>query len=749
MPDEKVAAWDAHRIELVIRRLDSISILPAVAVQLYTKLLEPQFSPSSVVDIIEMDAGLAAGALSLVNRQGLDALGEKFSLRNALSQIPSHLVRDALFSIKVFGASDPENRAAVRKEIAVHNLAVACCAEGIAEVISPRMDPRLAYCAGLLHDIGKLALEEVMPKSFADIVEQADSAAEEAYIVERRRLGIDHTIIGKRLAQKWGLANLLTLAVWLHHSDTIRITQSMPEARLAEVVQLADVVAHQSGVSGPERAELLSRQAELLAAALSISPEHLEKIRQRLPDNIRQKSEMLGLSLPNAAATYRLAGMVHAAAVRFAGEQAKTSLENQKLETASKQSEFIKDFLLSIDSSDSVASLAENFAVRWQKFYQTGMVCLYLPAQNRFQPLEAVVVENLSKTNVFYLDVPDDRHAIPAVIERNFAVLDAHDYIDWLFEQLDVEFDISRTKLMPLIAGGRAVGAIVFELRYPADVELFLENFRISASVAATVLDMACACRKQQHYAEQFSQHLAQAGRVQPTAAAESCLDALVEMAAGAAHELNNPLTVISGRAQLLNEIETDQQKKLALKQIQENTGKISALIEELMSIARPSQPRAAETNIRQLLDEAVQLTRQKTGVEHINIQMVIDEDTPNVFIDSAQIASAVANVLTNAVESYTDSLGPIKVTAVPERSPDKVVVKLQISDLGCGMDAETLQKATHPFFSAKPAGRKRGMGLAYADRVIRLNRAGLDIKSQPGIGTTVTIILPCRQRLL
>ena len=58
-------------------------------------------------------------------------------------------------------------------------------------------------------------------------------------------------------------------------------------------------------------------------------------------------------------------------------------------------------------------------------------------------------------------------------------------------------------------------------------------------------------------------------------------------------------------------------------------------------------------------------------------------------------------------------------------------------------MDAETLQKATHPFYSAKPAGRKRGMGLAYALRFIQINKGALEIESKLGKGTTVTIYLP------
>ena len=296
---------------------------------------------------------------------------------------------------------------------------------------------------------------------------------------------------------------------------------------------------------------------------------------------------------------------------------------------------------------------------------------------------------------------------------------------------------------MPLLAGGQAVGAIIFELRYPADVELFMEKFKMTSSVAGSVLYMACACQRQQHFAEQFVRHLSTTDKIKSQEIIDSSLEALVEMAAGAAHELNNPLTVISGRAQLLNEAETEQQKKQNLMQIQENAGRISRIIEELMGFARPSQPRPVETNIKQILDEAVQLTRQKTAVDHINIQMEVAENIKNVFVDSAQIVSAIANVLSNAIESYTDSLGPIKIAATSEKIES--FMKIEINDLGCGMDTETLKKATQPFFSAKPAGRKRGMGLAYAYRVIRLNKGSLNIKSQLGVGTTVTIMLPCK----
>jgi len=753
MPDEPANITIAQQVELAIGRMDSLSTLPCIAAQFFPILLQGQFSPSMLADIIESDPALTARILSLIEQHGIGLPDGRFSVRQALDKLPAHDVRDAILSVKVlhtfdFDDSTDRNRITAKKELLLHSIAVACCAKDIAEIASPQMDSELAYCAGLLHDIGKLALEETMPKSFARITEEAKSTKQCFGFIEQKHLGADHTIIGKHLAQKWRLPNLIVLAIWLHHSQTVTISQDMPEARIAAVVQLADSTARQSGI-GSSGSFDLPEPAEPIAQWLAISPEQLQQIRRKLPETIRQKSNILGLYLPKASSNY--CKVVHAAAAQLARRETELSGENRRLQSDSSHLDFTTDFLLSINSLSGAVDIAENFATRWQKFYQTGMVCLYLAPSARSQTLEAVVVENLSQSKVVCLSVPTETSAIPKTIAKNFAILNAYAYIDWLFEQLDVDFDVNRTKLLPLLSGGKAVGAIAFELHYPDDAELFEEKFRTSASIAGAVLGMALAWQRHQHFAERFARLISKPKGAQPQIApAENSLswglltlNALAEMAAGAAHELNNPLAVVSGRAQLLAEAESDREKKKILEQIYENAREASAIIEDLMSFAEPPQPRPAPTDTKQIIDEAIQLAIQKTNVENINVQIEVAEDVGNVFVDSAQIVSAIANVISNAVESYGDKPGPIKITAEAAESGDSV--KLQINDAGCGMDSETVQKATQPFFSVKAAGRKRGMGLAYAVRFVQLNKGSLKISSEPGRGTTVTVCLPSK----
>jgi len=757
MPDNlKKASTASQQVELAVNRLNSLSTLDCIAAQYIPRLLQSQFQPSTLIDIIESDPVLTLRILSLIGTSGLSLPDGRFSLSKALDKLPVHQVRDAILSIRISHTLEQLNspdsyNVSTKKGLFIHSLAVACCAKEIAELATPKMDPQLAYCAGLLHDIGKLALDETMPRSFANILEEAESTGQCSQMIEQKHLGTDHTIIGKHLAQKWQLPNLVILAIWLHHSQSLIVSREMPEARIAVVIQLSDLIARQTGLGRSGSFDVPGR-TDSIAQELAISNEQLEYISRNLSAQVEQKTKILGLDLPKAHARY--CEIIQDAAVQLARRDAELSNENRRLQSASSHLDFIKDLLLNINPTITALDLADILAVRWQKFYQTGRICLFLVPSIGSQILEAVVVENLAQSRTIILNIPDDVPVIPKVLSNNFTIVNAHDYIDWLFEQLDTGFDENQTRLVPLLCGGKAIGAIAFELHYPCDTELFEESFRTSASIAGAALGMAMSRRREQQFAERFVRLItAPSEKIPPLESGdipeesdqaipvEVSMDALAEIAAGAAHELNNPLAIISGRAQLLAETEKNQEKKQILDQIHDNANKASEIIEDLISFAEPPRPRPAETSIAQIIDEAIQLAGRKTNIEELNTQITLADGIENVFVDSAQVVSAIANIISNAIESYGEQPGPIKITADADTTAD--MVRLSIADSGCGMDTAILQKAIQPFFSARPAGRKRGMGLAYAARLIQLNNGSLNIESEPGTGTTVNVHLP------
>jgi len=754
MAEKTADPSSAEQLQHIIRGIDSLSTLPCVARRFITELIQSRSISSTLVQIIESDPALAAAILSVMKSSRISFAGENPSIRRALTKLPADAIRSALFSTTVLSELDNRfghDRIVRRRELVRHSMAVACCCEAIAQFVPVPTDHQLAYAAGLLHDLGKLTVDQAMPKSFAYMMERARAGNCSSVVVEQEHLGLDHATLGRRISRRWRLPDEISTAIWLHHSDIDTLSEIMPDTILARIVRLADSIARQHNI-GDSGSYGGPNSVEELAKSLQIEPLQLQQIEQEMVAKVEQKAALLGLNMPGAGAAYT--DTLRQAAARLDADNCKLSSEKQSFQTASSHLTFLTELLQSLSPAATTTEAAENIAVRWQRFYQTGVVCLYLIGPYRSSKLEAVLVETLGQSRLVYLDAPNHWPPVPAAVADSLDILNEQDDMDWLFDQLDNDFDPTQAKLLPLQADGRTVGAIVFELRYPADTRLFREHFKMAASVAASVLDMICACSESQDFLEKSVRLLTslkaapapehirpQATSYVATGLQHELLAGLAELASGAAHELNNPLSVIAGRAQLLADSTEDRQRKRILNQIRENADEIAAILSDLMAYAEPQPPRPQTTNIKGLLDEAVEFARQKADVEHINAQVQVAGEIQNVRVDSAQIVSATANIICNALESYAESAGPVKIKATPDDSGR--FVEIQISDLGCGMDAETAQKATLAFFSAKPAGRKRGMGLAHARRLIELNNGSLKIESERGRGTTVTLMLP------
>jgi len=275
----------AGQVELIIRQLNSLSTLPEVAAGFLAKLADGRVDTTALSEIIESDPALTAKIFSLAYKEGITFTGDKPSVAEAVAKLPTPMIRDAVLSVKVFGAFepdyDPDSRRTVgRKQLALHALGVACCAKDIAQLVLPAPDRQLAFSAGLLHDIGKLALDEVMPKSFERIVQEAKAQNTSMCRVERKHLGLDHTVIGKRLAQKWNLPPEVVFAVWLHHSDPDIISENLPAATLASVVRLADIITRQCNIGMSGSFDSPGSISEIIES-LSVSNEQIDQVRHR------------------------------------------------------------------------------------------------------------------------------------------------------------------------------------------------------------------------------------------------------------------------------------------------------------------------------------------------------------------------------------------------------------------------------------------------------------------------------------
>lgn len=744
MAGESSYSTVTREVELAVRRLGALSVLPATANRFAAGLVEMSLDPDELIELVESEPALGVMVFDLAVRQTKS--GGIYSIRSAVEQLTLRAIRDAFFSLGIYWPADGNGeRVQFRRQLILNAAAVGSCARQIAEISQSGIDPDTAYTAGLMHSLGNLALDEAMPRSFATMIAQARGQGVNISDVQNENISLDYTILGKRLGARWHLAEQIQTAIWLHNISPQTIAQAIPQPQLAQAVHLAYLLARKFEIGQSGSFDTVEMPREEILPGLS--PLKLESI----GISVKQRLEAAGQVADSSDELAAYSGTIRKMASKLAVEGTKAMQESKRARTKSSHFDFTKEFLAGLTPVSEPIEIAERFACQWQKFYQTGTVCLYLTDNGG--PVDAVVMEN-NRSSMVCLRPRENEPVIPQQIAGKFAIIDAADVCDWLFEQLQVEFDISQTKVAPLLISGKAIGAIVFEFRYPVETADLHEMFEATCFIAAAALGSAFARSEQQRFAERFARIAAgkptaktapavqRSEEVRPVGTDDSTgnISALAEFAAGAAHELNNPLSVISGRAQLLARTEADPTKKESLKQIQQNSGELSRIVEDLMGFAEPDEPRKALVAVKQIIDEAVQLTALKTGIDTADIDIQIAENVNDVSVDSGQVVSALANIISNALEAYEQGHGPVTISA---RRADSLV-QINISDSGRGMDAEMLKKITWPFYSAKPAGRKRGMGLATADRLIELNGGSLSFESQPGRGTTATVVIPC-----
>jgi signal transduction histidine kinase len=256
----------------------------------------------------------------------------------------------------------------------------------------------------------------------------------------------------------------------------------------------------------------------------------------------------------------------------------------------------------------------------------------------------------------------------------------------------------------------------------------------------------AVAAAAQHEGAKRLGEELAQANSMlaetQDKLLRQESLARLGEMAAGAAHEMNNPLAVISGRSQLLSmSLDPGSKTQQAAQTIFREAHRLSDLISSLRMLAEPPRPTREPTHLANLLSEVIQTIRSKGGRREagVDISLKIKDELPPLELDPEMIRHAVRELIFNAIQAGPESLVHVEV----RRDPDGSAARVSVIDDGQGMDEHTLSHALDPFFSAKPAGRRVGMGLPRAQQILTAHHGTLELRSTAGEGTVASFTLP------
>ena len=737
---------DNQQLDLILRDFGALATLPGVISRISDLALRARDAQQTggdvgeeIVAVIRLDPALTARFLSLAGRLGGAAPA---TVPEALAGLPLEWVLSTALSAEVFCPGGPLRAEPVgldRREFWRHCLAVALAAEMLAAEPHEPQEPGQAFVCGLLHDAGKLVLEQAMPRSFRRVLDAAGQFEGGMSACEREVIGTDHSVVGRRWAQRLRLPEAVQAVSWLAGQPFESIPASVPQRWLVGVVSLGEAIAREMriGFSGSDAPAVSSGD---LAGVLGVSSEALQRTVETLDERVARAGRRLGLdgALDAAAYAQALAG-ANAELGRLSGE-----LQQQAERLAGKASALalLRDFGGSLGPDVTVSEVVACVAdVTAEAFGRTPSpiepVVAYSisDGQGRIVAAAANAAEGAGVRTFARGDGLSARADAPAGASGrellDVIVAEPDEFIEWA--------DVSACSHVPLLCGRRWVGGVLA----PAQDRDGDEAFDALAGVLAPALAMVQGAERDRDLSEQLAGKSRALAATQEALAEAKTLAAVGEMAAGAAHELNTPLAVVSGRAQLMREkARTDKQRQTwAL--MAEQAQRISDIISELMDFASPPAPAAAPFDVGELLREVAEAF---SGSDHpqakaVDVDITVGDATPPVHADRAQIRGVLLELMANAANAAAETPMRIRLACRPEEIRNAVLVTVE--DDGAGMDEATADRVFTPFFSRQQAGRRRGLGLSRAKRCVESNGGRVWIKTRPGEGTTVFVRLP------
>jgi len=218
-------------------------------------------------------------------------------------------------------------------------------------------------------------------------------------------------------------------------------------------------------------------------------------------------------------------------------------------------------------------------------------------------------------------------------------------------------------------------------------------------------------------------------------------LAAIGQMAAGAAHEINNPLAIVSGNTQMLLKKEEDSDKREVLEAISRQCDRMARIVNDLLGYARPSPPALEQIDLEAFIKQLAQKARKRVADTGIKLEVVLPDRIPKISADGDQLEGVFDNLISNAEYSMRERGGGLKLILDGDYSDG--FAKISVSDEGHGIAPEHIDKVFDPFFSTKEVGEGTGLGLSLCHAIVKAHGGKITVSSRKGKGSTFTVFLP------
>ncbi|MDA8164672.1 MAG: HDOD domain-containing protein [Desulfobacteraceae bacterium] len=741
---------------------DKLPTLPAVAVEAIRLMEGEESNFSSVADLLRHDQVLTGRILHYANSAHVGSRRQITSISQALSVLGLNAVRSIILSAAIFDCFS-EELASCKQGLTnfwLHAVGVAATAEILARRLRfPH--PEDAYVAGLLHDLGKLGCYLQAPDKFAALQEEIENQGSHPTSgpppldLERQLLDTDHIETGRLLGEKWGFPPHLARVMWLHHQPVFEAI--LPDsANLPQLVRFADVlcVTHQVGSSyllpdGAFGHEHFHFALEKMVLHHGMSPADIEAIMGEVHAKVKDMGPILGLwdeKLYNR--------LVRTATASLGSLSLSLDKANRRLSEMNRVLDAACELGRRLRPGTGLEAAAGIIAEAAAKaFGVSRTLCLIrheeeqlfvgqlldgvlahdlrLPIakpgsglRKKKTPIEAEAVELLSRAGLEPAREEEmARIVASAGFLATFFLADRRSPLLTAPLLGELVIDFSEASAGP--GDGRELQRDFEALALAAAgaVERLLLELELTSQSAA----MAEANRKMEESQRQLfhSHRLATVGR----------------LAAGAAHEINNPLTIVSLNLQLMERL-LDQGRTADLKErlrvVSGQEERIAKIIQDLMSFARPTQPKFASASAAGIVGRVLSVLGDRVSMQKTFVRNGLDEELPAIMVDPLQIEQVFMNLFINASQAMPEG-GEITIAGETRGG----LLDIRVADTGQGIDPQHLGKIFDPFFTTKKEGEGTGLGLAICNSIVEHNGGTMRVQSQPGRGTTFTVSLP------
>jgi two-component system NtrC family sensor kinase len=218
------------------------------------------------------------------------------------------------------------------------------------------------------------------------------------------------------------------------------------------------------------------------------------------------------------------------------------------------------------------------------------------------------------------------------------------------------------------------------------------------------------------------------------------------KLAGGVAHEINNPLTgILTYTHMLLRRKDIGEDIRSDLQTIAEATERVRKIVKGLLDFSRQTKLDPEPTDVNRLVRSSIALLENQALIRGVDLNCEPGEGLPMVTLDRSRLQSVLLNIIINAFDATKpgDTITVTTTMIVSTGNPDRKEVEISVTDTGCGIPPENLDRLFDPFFTTKEVGQGTGLGLAVSYGIVERHGGTIRVQSKVGQGSTFTIQLP------